>query len=283
MCTLLCSFLLVFYIVFRIGPLYLLYLLAFSLLELVRYLVLLLLSVGGASVSSALMEALGTTKAALRAFYRQHGDLGDAALECVGGASVHLKKKAPFWGGAAASSAVPMERPHATLVLTVTDVVQALRAVADEKPGKGVLLRKRKRMVDLLRKCRGSELKYMTRTMLGLMRIGASTTTILNALARAAVFESYRVHPNRRLGESEKKSNGKSAKIRSSTTGALPSATTLHDAEQALNRAFNACPNWERTVHLLLSNDGIDPMSAFRDLSHLLQPGIPVKPMLAKV
>jgi ATP-dependent DNA ligase len=248
--------------------------------------------VGGASVSSALMEALGTTKAALRALYRQHGDLGDAALACVGGASVHLTKKASFWGGAAvaaaaASSAVPTERrPNAKPpILTVTGVVQALRAVADETPGKGVVVRKRKRMVDLLRKCRGSELKFMTRTMLGLMRIGASTTTILNALARAAVFESYRVHPNRRQESGSgtgARLSARSAKTRSST-GALPSAATLHDAEQALNRAFNACPNWERTVDLLLSNDGIDPMSAFRDLSHLLQPGIPVKPMLAKV
>jgi hypothetical protein len=249
--------------------------------------------VGGASVSSALMEAVGTSKAALRALYRQHGDLGDAALECIGGASSRSdKKKTEFWGAAPAPTTMHRAGTGPPPGLTVTGVVLALRAVADETPGKGVVLRKKNRMVDLLRKCRGSEIRFMTRTMLGLLRIGASSTTIVNALARAAVFEHYRTHPDAARNESafkDGKSKPKATKKRKrplnsrAGTTVFPSAAVLKDAEEVLSRAFNACPSWERTVALLLSNDGLDAMSSFRDLSTLLHPGIPVKPMLAKV
>ena len=110
-------------------------------------------------------EVTGVSRAALRSAYKDEGDLGDVA--CLFKASQRLLLALP--------------------PLTLEKVVDGLAALGRED-GPGSLQRKQARVKAMLRACRGPETRYLVRTLLQCMRIGANRTSVLQALARAAVF-----------------------------------------------------------------------------------------------
>ena len=105
----------------------------------------------------------------------------------------------------------------------------------------------------MLRACRGPETRYLVRTLLQCMRIGANRTSVLQALARAALFHHE------------------------GAAGAPPTEERLKAAVERFERAYNLCPDLEALVSQL-ATEGVDATCA----GVRIKAGVPVKPMLAK-
>ena len=120
------------------------------------------LQVSGSAVSKAVMSVTGVSSTQLRHAYRQVGDLGDAS-ECFLRNQRLLIEPTP---------------------LTIVKVYEALEHIAAEG-GKGSQTGRQTLMVNLLRSCKSSEMRFLVRTLLGNMRLGANIRTVLSALARA--------------------------------------------------------------------------------------------------
>ncbi|CAG5094796.1 Oidioi.mRNA.OKI2018_I69.XSR.g13873.t1.cds [Oikopleura dioica] len=105
----------------------------------------------------------------------------------------------------------------------------------------------------LLVACVGSEARFLIRSCAGKLRIGVSEATVLSALARAIVFHE--------LGETK---NSKFSKERYDRVDAI------------VKEAYCELPNYKIIVDALLEH-GSDNLA-----DHVsLQPGVPLKPMLA--
>jgi len=191
------------------------------------------LSVGELTVSRAVMEATGTSRDRMREIYRKLGDLGDVAQSCRRN-QVTLSKPAP---------------------LTVRGVYAALRKIAAEK-GSGSGARRQAVVLRLLRSAREEETRFVVRTLVQNLRVGANWRSILGALGRAAaLFHSA--------------SSGASGTI---------SKADLESAETAAVEAFHVCPCLDVLVPALVKA----PPAALEQVC-TLRPGVPIKPMLAKI
>ncbi len=115
------------------------------------------LQVGGRMLWDAVGQLSAADESAMRAAYRRHGDLGDAAAEL-------LENRAP-----------------STSTLTVTDVAAALtRMAALSGPvAKGSALR------DLLQGATAAEARYIVKIITGDLRIGLKESLVEEAIARA--------------------------------------------------------------------------------------------------
>lgn len=71
--------------------------------------------------------------------------------------------------------------------LSVHGVLHALRGMAAES-GAGAGQRRQRAVLSLLRSCREAEPKYLVRTLVGALRVGASWRSVVPALARAVVL-----------------------------------------------------------------------------------------------
>ena len=98
-----------------------------------------------------------------------------------------------------------------------------------------------------------SEAKFIVRTLEGKMRLGLAEKTVLVALAQAMTFHEI------------------------SKNGKIPSTDQLAKGEETLKAVFNELPSYEVVVPALLEG-GIFKL---RETCNL-QPGVPLKPMLAK-
>ncbi|MEW5298883.1 MAG: hypothetical protein WDW36_001957 [Sanguina aurantia] len=204
------------------------------------------LSVGGATVSAALGEATGSTRGALRALYTQHGDLGDVAQACRRGQ--------------------PLLRPPAPL--TVAKIFATLRSMALDK-GTGSATRRQKQVVSLLRSSRDCEVKYLVRTLIQNLRVGANWRSVIGPLARAVA-----IHQANSPGATGPPGAGAHG---AGSVGACSKAT-LDAAVAAVTAAFHTCPSFDVLVPTLLEG-GWQALAA----RCIITPGIPVKPMLAKI
>ena len=125
------------------------------------------LGLGGSAISKALKAAYGLDNAGLKSLYDKLGDAGDVAFEA--------KKKQSF----------TLRRPKP---LTVKGVYGALMKIAKSK-GTGSQEAKQRIVERLLQDTRGPEEgRYIVRTLVQHLRIGAVKTTMLIALARAFIF-----------------------------------------------------------------------------------------------
>ena len=125
------------------------------------------LGLGGSAISKALKTAYGLDNAGLKSLYDRHGDAGDVAFEA--------KKKQAF----------TLRRPKP---LTVKGVYGSLVKIAKSK-GTGSQETKQRIIERLLQDTRGPEEgRYIVRTLVQHLRIGAVKTTMLIALARAFLF-----------------------------------------------------------------------------------------------
>ncbi|KGO72971.1 Nucleic acid-binding, OB-fold [Penicillium italicum] len=125
------------------------------------------LGLGGSSVSKALKKIYGLNSQGLKTLYDKHGDAGDVAFEAKKRQSFTLVKPKP---------------------LRVKGVYQSLKKIATSK-GAGSQETKQRIVEKLLQDARGAEeSRYIVRTLVQNLRIGAVKTTMLIALARAVLY-----------------------------------------------------------------------------------------------
>ena len=122
------------------------------------------LGLGGSAISKALKKVCGLDNAALKTLYNKHGDAGDVAFEAKKRQSLTLRKPKP---------------------LTIKSVYESLHLIANAK-GKGSQEAKQRIVECLVQDARGAEeSRYIVRTLVQHLRIGAVKTTMLIALSRA--------------------------------------------------------------------------------------------------
>ncbi|KAK2986757.1 hypothetical protein RJ640_010982 [Escallonia rubra] len=190
------------------------------------------LNIGGSIVAAALEEACGTSRSKVRDLYNSLGDLGDVAQLCRQTQSL----------------LAPPAR------LSIQGVFSALQKISEQTGGKSTA-RKKSLIVNLMRSCRETEMKFLVRTLVRNLRIGAMMRTVLPALAQAVVMTSFR-HEG--------------------------TVNNLKEQFQVLStavvEAYNVVPNLDLLVPSLM-----DKGIRFSSSTLPMVPGIPIKPMLAKV
>ncbi|KAJ5989156.1 hypothetical protein N7481_004366 [Penicillium waksmanii] len=125
------------------------------------------LGLGGSSISKALKKIYGLDNQGLKTLYDKHGDAGDVAFEAKKRQAFTLVKPKP---------------------LKIKGVYQSLLKIATSK-GTGSQEMKQRIVEKLLQDTRGAEeSRYIVRTLVQNLRIGAVKTTMLIALARAFLY-----------------------------------------------------------------------------------------------
>lgn len=190
------------------------------------------LNIGGSIVIAALEEACGTNRSKIRDLYNSLGDLGDVAQLCRQTQSL-LAPPAP---------------------LTIQGVFSVLRKISVQT-GSGSTVRKKSLIVNLMRSCREKEIKFLVRTLVKNLRIGAMMRTILPALAQAVVMNTS-IHKGK-IDNFKEQLQGLSA---------------------AVVEAYNILPNLDLLIPSLM-----DKGVKFSSTTLSMVPGIPIKPMLAKI
>ncbi|KAF2685668.1 ATP-dependent DNA ligase [Lentithecium fluviatile CBS 122367] len=148
------------------------------------------LGLGGSAISKALKKVCGLDNAGLKTLYNKYGDAGDVAFEAKKRQSFTLRKPKP---------------------LTIKGVFGLLVQIANSK-GHGSVEAKQRLVERLLQDARGAEeSRYIVRTLVQHLRIGAVKTTMLIALSRAimlskppnATFDTRTVESLRKLKKEE--------------------------------------------------------------------------------
>ncbi|XP_057757120.1 DNA ligase 6 isoform X1 [Arachis stenosperma] len=193
------------------------------------------LNIGGSIVTAALEEACGTNRSKIREMYNKFGDLGDVAQEC--------------------RQTQRLLAPPTPLL--IKDVFSALQKISLQT-GHGSTSRKKGIIISLMRSCREKEIKFLVRTLVRNLRIGAMLRTVLPALAQAVVMNSFPTVQQEGTSENLKEK--------------------LQVLSVEIVEAYNIIPNLDLIVPSLM-NKGID----FSVSSLSMVPGIPIKPMLATI
>ena len=122
------------------------------------------LGLGGSAISKALKKVCGLDGPGLKKLYDKHGDAGDVAFEAKKRQSLTLRKPQP---------------------LSIKGVFDSLVRIANSK-GHGSQEAKQRIVEKLVQDARGAEeSRYIVRTLVQHLRIGAVKTTMLIALSRA--------------------------------------------------------------------------------------------------
>ncbi|KAG5535352.1 hypothetical protein RHGRI_023200 [Rhododendron griersonianum] len=190
------------------------------------------LNIGGSIVVAALEEACGTKRSKIKELYDSLGDLGDVAQLCRQTQSL-LAPPPP---------------------LSIQGVFSVLWKIS-EQTGSRSTARKKSLIVSLMRSCREKEMKFLVRTLVRNLRIGAMMRTVLPSLAQAVVMN---------------------ASLHERTVENLKEQ--LQCLSAAMIESYNILPNLDLLVPCLLEK-GI----AFSSVTLRMVPGIPIKPMLAKI
>ncbi|KAL4979202.1 ATP-dependent DNA ligase [Aspergillus desertorum] len=146
------------------------------------------LGLGGSSISKAFKKVYGLNSQGLKSLYDRLGDAGDVAFEAKKRQSFTLIKPKP---------------------LSIKGVYQSLTKIAMSK-GSGSQGFKQRIVEKLLQDTRGAEeSRYIVRTLVQNLRIGAVKTTMLIALARAFLLSkpddaSFTVHSQHELARLKK-------------------------------------------------------------------------------
>lgn len=182
------------------------------------------LGVGGHVVSQAVADATGRSRALIKQDHDVVGDLGDVAYKARIGIRTLAKPKP----------------------LTIAGVYRTLRDMAELK-GAGSMQRKRDIIHKMIVSCRGVETRFLVRTLIRNLRIGAVTRTIQVALAHAIV--------------------------RHKGLDVDPAA-----ASSAIKDCYAQHPCWDSLIPPLVRG-GLAAMQAQCKIT----PGVPISPMLGKI
>ncbi|KAF7519478.1 hypothetical protein PCG10_010008 [Penicillium crustosum] len=204
------------------------------------------LGLGGSSISKALKRIYGLNSQGLKTLYDKHGDAGDVAFEAKKRQSFTLVKPKP---------------------LRIKGVYQSLQKIASSK-GPGSQETKQRIVEKLLQDTRGAEeSRYVVRTLVQNLRIGAVKTTMLIALARAVLYSKpvgadFEVRPHQlaRLKKDEL-------------------AEIYNNAEEIVKASYARHPNYNDLVPCLLE---IGPTEELLVRCGLTM-HIPLRPMLGSI
>ncbi|OQD99589.1 hypothetical protein PENSOL_c006G04128 [Penicillium solitum] len=204
------------------------------------------LGLGGSSISKALKRIYGLNSQGLKTLYDKHGDAGDVAFEAKKRQSFTLVKPKP---------------------LRIKGVYQSLQKIATSK-GPGSQETKQRIVEKLLQDTRGAEeSRYIVRTLVQNLRIGAVKTTMLIALARAVLYSKpvgadFEVRPHQlaRLKKDEL-------------------AEIYNNAEEIVKASYARHPNYNDLVPCLLE---IGPTEELLVRCGLTM-HIPLRPMLGSI
>lgn len=205
------------------------------------------LGLGGSAISKALKRICGLDNAGLKALYDKHGDAGDVAFEAKKRQSFTLRKPKP---------------------LSIKGVFQSLIKIANSK-GTGSQEFKQRIIERLLQDSQGAEeSRYLVRTLVQHLRIGAVKTTMLIALSRAFLLSRppnavFPVTPPDDL-------------IRLKKDGL---AEVYSKGEELVKASFARRPNYNDLVRCLLEVGISDELSVRCGLAL----GIPLRPMLGSI
>ncbi|KAL4786196.1 ATP-dependent DNA ligase [Aspergillus varians] len=205
------------------------------------------LGLGGSSISKAFKKVYGLNSQGLKALYDRLGDAGDVAFEAKKRQSFTLVKPKP---------------------LSIKGVYQSLTKIATSK-GSGSQEFKQRIVEKLLQDTRGAEeSRYVVRTLVQNLRIGAVRTTMLIALARAFLLSkpdsaSFTVYSQQELARLKKE--------------AL--TETYGNAEELVKASYARHPSYNDLVPCLLEIGVTDELL----LRCGLQLHIPLMPMLGSI
>ncbi|GAB7361326.1 hypothetical protein MBLNU230_g1382t1 [Neophaeotheca triangularis] len=205
------------------------------------------LGLGGSAISKALKKVCGLDNAGLKTLYNKYGDAGDVAFEAKKRQSLTLRKPKP---------------------LTIKAVFESLVKIANSK-GHGSQEVKQRIVERLVQDARGAEeSRYIVRTLVQHLRIGAVKTTMLIALSRAFLLSAP---PNAPWTPTP------SGPLRNLPKQSL--AETLLPGEELVKASFARRPNYSDLIPTLLSH-GLAPTL----LAHCgLALHIPLRPMLGGI
>ncbi|GIZ38277.1 hypothetical protein CKM354_000169700 [Cercospora kikuchii] len=203
------------------------------------------LGLGGSAISKALKKVCGLDNAALKSLYNKHGDAGDVAYEAKKKQSFTLRKPKP---------------------LTIQGVYDSLHKIAAAK-GQGSQVVKQSFVERLVQDARGAEeSRYVVRTLVQHLRIGAVKTTMLIALSRAFLLSKQ---PG---AEFDIKSREHLRKLSKQDLAAV-----YQGSEELVKACFARRPNYNDLVPTMLEI-GIDEELLLRCG---LAMHIPLRPMVA--
>ncbi|KAF2470423.1 ATP-dependent DNA ligase [Lindgomyces ingoldianus] len=146
------------------------------------------LGLGGSAISKALKKVCGLDNLGLKKLYNKYGDPGDVAFEAKKKQSFTLRKPKP---------------------LTIKSVFNSLIKIANSK-GHGSVEAKQRIVERLVQDARGAEeSRYIVRTLVQHLRIGAVKTTMLIALSRAFLLSrppnaAFEIRDKKSLSELKK-------------------------------------------------------------------------------
>ncbi|KAF2433871.1 DNA ligase-like protein I [Tothia fuscella] len=205
------------------------------------------LGLGGSAISKALKKVCGLDNAGLKALHNKHGDAGDVAFEAKKRQSFTLRKPKP---------------------LSIKGVFDSLEKIARSK-GQGSQEVKQRIVERLVQDSRGAEeSRYIVRTLVQHLRIGAVKTTMLIALSRAFLLSRP---PNATFPT---RSQVDLAKLKKDEL-----TEVWHRGEETVKASFARRPNYNDLVPTLLEIGVCDEL--------LLRCGlalhIPLRPMLGSI
>jgi len=199
------------------------------------------LGIGDSILMKAIMVSCGRSMAQIKSDTAQLGDLGLVAEQSRGGQRT-------------------MFQPA---ILTVQSVFKKLQEIARISGGSSG-----QKKVDLIQSllvaCRGSEARYVIRSLAGKLRIGMAEQSVLQALAQAVVQTPLGQDYPPALHTVHKTTDNDRFK------------EILGKESLKLKTAYCECPSYDLVIPALLAG-GLDTLSD----SCKLTPGIPLKPMLA--
>ncbi|KAK6541196.1 hypothetical protein TWF694_008563 [Orbilia ellipsospora] len=205
------------------------------------------LGIGGSIISKALIKVGGLDQKGLRALYNRYGDAGDAAFEAkVKQRTLQLRKPVP---------------------LSVKDVYSSLVKISQSK-GTGSQETKQRIVERLLVQSRGEEVRYLARTLVQHLRIGAVKTTMLIALSRAFLL----THPPDAPNPAPNKPAALAKLSKEAKTEVFSAA------EEIVKACFARCPNYNELVPGLLKVG----LAGLKEVCKLTV-HTPLKPMLGSI
>lgn len=205
------------------------------------------LGLGGSSISKALKKIYGLDNAGLKMLYNKHGDAGDVAFEAKKRQSFTLVKPKP---------------------LKIKGVYQSLTKIATSK-GTGSQEAKQRIVEKLLQDARGAEeSRYIVRTLVQNLRIGAVKTTMLIALARAVLYSKptdggFDIRPRHELARLKKEEL----------------AEIYNNAEELVKASYARHPDYNDLVPCLLETGPAEELLVRCGLTM----HIPLRPMLGSI
>ena len=205
------------------------------------------LGLGGSAISKSLKKVYGLNNLGLKTLYNKHGDAGDVAFEAKKKQSFTLKKPKP---------------------LSIQGVYDSLVRIAKSK-GTGSQEAKQRIVDKLLQDTRSAEeSRYVVRTLVQHLRIGAVKTTMLIALARAFL------HSKPPTAEFTVRTREEFTKMKKDEL-----ANIYTRAEEIVKACYARHPNYDDLVRCLLEVGVSDELPVRCGLTlH-----IPLRPMLGTI